>query len=105
MIHRGFDIPEKADYRNYPMHNHAARVKKRTGCKLYFDPSHAYGPRMRDSILDATIDAANMKLNESGFLYDGILIEVGTSKTDTGQHISISELKKLVVDISKNRDL
>jgi 3-deoxy-D-arabino-heptulosonate 7-phosphate (DAHP) synthase len=38
-------------------------------------------------------------------LYDGILIEAGTSKTDSEQHISIKELKELVKELSKFRKI
>jgi hypothetical protein len=46
-----------------------------------------------------------MKINENEYLYDGILIETGRSKTDTEQHISVEELKILCKEISKFRVL
>jgi len=103
LIHRGVDIPEKGKYRNAPLHNLALRVKKHTGCLLFFDPSHSYGPKMREKIVPATLKAMKIKINENEFLYDGILIEVGTSKTDSEQHISIKELKEMIKELSKWR--
>jgi 3-deoxy-D-arabino-heptulosonate 7-phosphate (DAHP) synthase len=105
LIHRGVDIPEKRNYRNYPVHNLAMRVKQHTGCLLFFDPSHSHGPKMREKILPATIKAMKMKIDEKNYLYDGILIEVGNSETDTEQHITIKELKILCKELSKFREL
>lgn len=45
------------------------------------------------------------KWDKNHFLYDGILIEVGNSKSDTHQHISVDELKYLTQELSKFRDL
>ncbi len=104
-IHRGVDVPEKGDHRNAPVHEAARRVKQRNPqAKMYFDPSHIFGPKMRDTIVDHTLRAMHIK-NEDGFLYDGILLEAGTSTTDTKQHITIPELQGLVVDLSKFRHL
>jgi hypothetical protein len=72
---------------------------------MLFDPSHSYGPSKRDEILEGTIKAMNMKLNDEEYLYDGILIEAGTSVTDTDQHVTIAELKDMVKALSKTRDL
>lgn len=47
LIHREVDILEKRNYRNIPLHHLASRVKKHTGCLLFFDPSHSYGPKMK----------------------------------------------------------
>jgi len=105
LIHRGVDIPEKGKYRNFPLHNLALRVKNHTGCLLFFDPSHSYGPKMKEKIVPATIQAMKKKINNKEYLYDGILIEVGTSKTDAEQHISIKELKILIKEISKFREI
>lgn len=105
LIHRGVDVPEKKDYRNIPVHNLAMRVKKRTGCLLFFDPSHSYGPKMREKIIPATIKAMKIKIDEKNFLYDGILIEVGNAETDKEQHITISELINLCKELSKFREL
>lgn len=105
LIHRGFDIPEKKNHRNFPSHNLALKVKKRTNCQMFFDPSHSYGPKMRENILEETIRALKIKISEDEYLYDGILIEVGKSKTDTEQHISIKELEQLCIEIVKFRNL
>lgn len=105
LINRGVDIAEKGDYRNYPIHELALRVKKRTGCLLFFDPSHSCGPKLCHRIVDETIWAMKMMISKNEFLYDGILIEVGTSTTDQGQHITLEELKKLINELSKFRHL
>lgn len=105
LIHRGVDIYNKGDYRNLPVHQAAKRAKQATHAKLFFDPSHIHGPKLRDSIVQATIEAMQMKIDEDNFLYDGILIEVGRSKTDTEQHITVKELKELCCQLAKFRDL
>ena len=105
LIHRGVDVYSKGDYRNLPVHQAARRVKVSTGAKLLFDPSHIHGPKLRDSIVKATIDAAKMMIDEENYLYDGALIEVGRSKTDTEQHITVEELDHLCQQISQFRDL
>lgn len=105
LIHRGVDVPGKGDYRNAPVHTIAKRVKKDTGAKLYFDPSHSYGPKMRDSIPQAIIDAMKMKLGDDEFVYDGVLVETGTSSTDTEQHITVAELRDIIKEIATFRTL
>jgi len=105
LIHRGVDVPGKGMYRNMPVHTIAGRTKKMTGAKLYFDPSHSYGPKLKHQIVEATVDAMNMRLDDGSHLYDGVLIEAGTSKTDTEQHISLQELETLVKLIAKTRIL
>jgi len=105
LIHRGVDIPEKKDYRNAPVHHLAARVKKAVQAKLFFDPSHSYGPRMREKIVEKSLRAMRLKIDEETYLYDGLLIEVGRSSTDEKQHITIKELEKLSSQISLFRDL
>lgn len=97
LIHRGFDVQGKGDHRNIPIHNLAARVAARTNLPIYFDPSHSFGPKMKDKIVDETVRAMQMRnpFCPDKFLYSGILIEVGTSKTDTEQHITINELEEL----------
>lgn len=105
MIHRGVDIENKGKFRNLPVHESAQKVKKRTGVKMFFDPSHSLGRFLRDKIVEQTILAMHMKTEKDEYLYDGILIEVGTSKTDTDQHITIEELQILCNEISKFRDL
>ena len=42
-----------------------------------------------------------LKLDEDRYLYNGILIEAGTSTTDTEQHITIKKLSNLIDEISK----
>lgn len=106
LIHRGVDSEKKSNFRNEVVHNVAMRVKNATsGVKLFFDPSHSFGPKMRDEIVAGTIEAMKMKDLSGNFLYDGILIEVGTSTTDTTQHISIKELKELVNKINEFREI
>jgi len=105
LIHRGVDVPEKKDYRNSPIHYIAMRVKKSTGCLLFFDPSHSLGPKMKEKIVPETIKAMKLKINEKEYLYDGILIEVGKSETDSEQHISIDDLKYLIEKIAEFRSL
>jgi hypothetical protein len=104
LIHRGVDVSEKGDHRNMPVHEIARRVKRATGAKLYFDPSHAYGAKMRGAIVPETVKAMQMK-DGNGYLYSGILIEVGTSQTDTGQHITVAELQRMVDELAVFRDL
>ena len=58
---------------------------------------------MRDHIVEGTIEAMKMKDEDENFLYDGILIEVGDSVTDTYQHITVQELKDMVTELSKFR--
>ena len=53
----------------------------------------------------ATVEAMKTKVDEENFLYDGILIEVGRSKTDTKQHITVKELKELCDQLAEFRDL
>ncbi len=105
LIHRGVDVPGKGNYRNVPVHGLAGRVKQATGARLLFDPSHVYGPKMRGSIVEETVKAMAMKLSEEEFLYDGMLIEVGRSKTDTEQHITVAELRELVERVGEFRGL
>lgn len=102
LIHRGFDIPLKQEFRNPPLHHIATRVKKKANAKLYFDPSHSFGPKLRDRIVELTLEAMRMR-DGIDYLYDGILIEVGTSKTDTNQHITIPELKDMIYELAKFR--
>lgn len=103
LIHRGVDVPDKGNYRNAPVHTIAKRVKKNSGNKLFFDPSHSYGPKMRDDIPQAIIDAMKMQLDDNEYVYDGVLVETGTSSTDTDQHITIAELKDVIREIAKFR--
>ena len=109
LIQRGCDLPAKGEYRNLPIHQAAKRTKFRHldkgNVQLYFDPSHSLGPKMRNQIVDKTLEAMQMKVNEDQYLYDGILIEVGTAKCDTHQHISVDELAELVDRLSEFRTL
>lgn len=105
LIHRGVDVPGKGNFRNAPVHAIAKRVKKDTKVKLFFDPSHSYGPKMRDNIVEAVVAAMKMKISGDEFLYDGVLIETGTSTTDTDQHITVLELQKLTRELARFRDL
>lgn len=105
MIHRGVENRDKGLFRNIPVHLAALRIKRLTGFPLFFDPGHACGPLLRDKITETTINAMELKLNRDQYLYDGILIEVGNSETDTDQHISIKELQYLAEKLSSFREL
>ena len=105
MIQRGVDEPDKGDYRNLPIHQCAKRVKQATDYQMLFDPSHSYGPKLRNKIVEGTIEAMKMKLDNGVWLYDGVLIEVGTSTTDTEQHITINELSNIIDGISQFREI
>lgn len=102
-IHRGVEVSDKGDYRNAIVHELARKVKHKVpGALLYFDPSHTCGPRLRNSIVDITVDAMRLR-DGDGWLYDGILIEAGTSATDTDQHISIAELGNMAYQLNQFR--
>lgn len=105
MIHRGVDVAGKGLFRHAPVHDSAEKVKKATGVKMFFDPSHSFGRFLRDQIVEQTIVAMKMKTVDGEFLYDGILVEVGTSKTDTEQHITIEELQEVCDQIATFRNL
>ena len=105
MIHRGVDDADKGDFRSLPVHQCAKRVKTSTNYQMLFDPSHSYGAKLRDKIVDGTIEAMKIKLDNGDWLYDGVLIEVGMSTTDTEQHITINELSNLIDEIGKFREL
>jgi 3-deoxy-D-arabino-heptulosonate 7-phosphate (DAHP) synthase len=104
-IQRGVDVAESGLYRNLPVHESAKKIKKASGMKMYFDPSHCYGPKLRDKIVEGTIEAMKMKLSDNEYLYDGILIEAGVSETDTEQHITHKELQQLAKSIAEFRDI
>ena len=107
IIHRGVDVPGRGDYRNAIIHEIMKRIKKKVpkSNRLYFDPTHSIGPKMRHKIVDEIIKAMKMKVGDE-FLYDGILMEAGSSSpVDLGEHITINELKQLVADLSKFRKL
>ncbi|MBP9758999.1 hypothetical protein KBD45_04855 [Candidatus Dojkabacteria bacterium] len=105
LIHRGVEVEHKGDFRSKLIHNIAHNTKKSTGAKLFFDPSHSYGPKLKHMIVEDTIKAMKLKTEEGNFLYNGILIEVGTAQTDTEQHISIEEYTTLVNELSDFRNL
>lgn len=104
-IHRGVSIAESGMYRNLPLHESAKKIKQITGAKMYFDPSHSFGPKLRDKIVDGTLDAMKILFSENEYLYDGILIEAGSSRTDSGQHITHNELQRLLNKLSKFRNI
>ena len=105
MIQRGVDDINKGDFRSFPIHQCAKRVKQATNYQMLFDPSHSYGPKLRNKIVDGTIEAMSIKLDNVAWLYDGVLIEVGNSTTDTEQHITINELSNIIDEISKFREI
>lgn len=108
LIQRGCDLPAKGQYRNLPIHQTAKRTKVRhadKNTKLFFDPSHSLGPKMRDQMVEETVKAMKMKIDEETFLYDGILIEVGTAKCDTLQHITLPEMQNMIDELAEFRDL
>lgn len=111
MIQRGVDVPRKGDYRNLPIHQSAKRIKMRSlkkdnNVQMFFDPSHALGDKLRHRIVDETIEAMKIRLDNSDeFLYDGILIEVGTAKCDTHQHITVTELEQMVRELANFRSI
>lgn len=105
LIHRGVDVPGKGDFRSAVVHHIAARVKSETGAKLFFDPSHSYGPKLRSHIVGAVVEASRLRCADGSFLYDGFLIEAGTSSTDTDQHITLKELQELVAGIASIREI
>lgn len=107
VIHRGVDVPGRGEYRNALTHEIMKRIKPRLpeNAKLYFDPTHSIGPVMRHKIVDEIMESMKMKVG-SEFLYDGILMEAGsTSPVDIGEHVTIEELRSLVKDLSKFRIL
>lgn len=107
IIHRGVDVPGRGDYRNALTHEIMKRVKPKLpeNAKLFFDPTHSIGPVMRHKIIDEIMLAMKMRIGDE-FLYDGILMEAGSSSpVDIGEHITIDELKQLVIDLSSFRKL
>lgn len=104
-IHRGVDVPEKGTQRNAFVHETARRVKEQfPGSRLYLDPTHGFGPNHRDEIIERTLEMMRMR-TKGGFLYDGVMFEAGTSKTDTGEHITLSELTGFTEEVSRFRKL
>jgi hypothetical protein len=99
-IARGTESADTGRYRATPNHADAAMMRQH-GMRVFLDPSHMLGPKMRGEIIDRTLDALTLTTHDGDRIYSGILIEVGTSKTDTDQHISIDELQKLIAEIKK----
>lgn len=104
LIQRGIEVPEKGKFRSLPVHE-SARAMKEKGFQVYFDPSHSFGPQLKSEIVRGTIEAMKLKTTGGIPVYDGILIEVGTSVTDTDQHITLPELQVLVNQLSNFREL
>lgn len=105
LIHRGVDVENKGHFRNLPVHQVVKKIKKENPeIEIFFDPSHTYGPKLKDKIIEGTLEAMRLKV-DGEFLYHGILIEVGDSKTDTYQHLTVAEFKDLVDQLSKFRKL
>ncbi len=103
MIQRGIEGAGKYPYRNIP--NHAASACMRTlGYEVWIDPSHIFGKALRDEIVERTLEALELRLDDGRYLYDGLLVEVGTSQTDTDQHITIEELEGLIEAIKRQRN-
>lgn len=105
MIHRGVDVAGKGKFRQAPIHDSAEKIKKATNLKMFFDPSHSLGHLLRDQIVEQAVSAMRIKIRDDEYLYDGILIEAGTSKTDTKQHITVEELRNLCEEIAKFRGI
>lgn len=105
MIHRGVDSESLSGYRNFPVHELCKRVKSNIKNEMFLDPSHIAGPKKRSEIVDFTIDAMKIKHELGGFLYDGILLETGTSKSDTDQHITHLELEEIISKVSSFRKI
>ncbi|MFK7900394.1 MAG: hypothetical protein AB8B61_06520 [Cyclobacteriaceae bacterium] len=96
-------------FRSLPVHYMAKRTKIRHAgdakVNMYFDPSHSVGPKLRDKIVDLTVEAMKMKVSENEYLYDGVLIESGTAKCDTHQHITVAETQELIDRLAEFRTL
>ena len=120
LIHRGVNVPERfmepedSRHRNLPVHVSAERTLDRvekmmqgkdTEVELWWDPSHALGPKLRNSIVAVTIEAMKMRRRDGRPLYKGILIEAGASTTDTDQHITIPELRDMLLQLGEFRNL
>jgi len=105
LIHRGVDKQVERRERNIAVHEIAASTKRNSFLPLFFDPSHIAGPDLREDIIEITLEALQMKDFDGNYLYNGLLIEVGESYTDSRQHITIDELKELVSEIIRFRDI
>lgn len=98
LIHRGVDVPGRGNYRTAQIHEVMKRIKERARhAKIFFDPTHSIGPKMRHVIFDETVNAMKIKNNNGEYLYDGLLIEsASSSPVDFGEHLSLPELELLV---------
>lgn len=103
-IYRGVDMENKDMWRYQPLHRSAERVKELTKRPMLYDPSHTSGPKRRNFIVDDTIKAMRMQGDDGRYLYDGILIEVGTSQTDTKQHLTVREFEYLCQQLGRFRE-
>ncbi len=105
-IERGVDVPGKGRMRNAATPEVSRRVKNRTHGLLAYDASHEFGPNYSENEIIAGIIAAIQMLDQNGgYLYHAVLLEVGNSTTDKGQHISIDGLQYLTQEAAKIRDL
>lgn len=105
VIHRGVDVQREGDSRNAIAHEIMKRVKpKMPHAQIYFDPTHTIGPKLRHTIIPETLAAMKLTVGDQ-FLYDGLLMEAGTSPTDTDEHVTIAELNNLVKELSEFRKL
>ncbi len=106
IIHRGVDVPGRGDYRNATIHHIMARIKHNIPHgKIFFDPTHTIGPVMRHTIVDEIIKAAKLKVGDE-FLYDGFLMEAGSSSpVDMGEHLTLDELRDVVTTLSEFRKI
>ncbi|MGH7203704.1 MAG: hypothetical protein ACREHC_04650 [Candidatus Levyibacteriota bacterium] len=105
VIHRGVDVPRETAHRNVIVHEIMKRVKKKIPhAKIFFDPTHTIGPKLKHIIIPETIAAMRLHSGDT-YLYDGILLEAGTSPTDTDEHLTIAELQELVNNLSTFRAL
>lgn len=105
IIERGVDVPGKGKKRNAETPEATRRVKAKLNCHVAIDTSHLLGGNFtEEEIIEWTIDRLHLRDN-SGFLYDALLIEAGTSTTDTNQHISVDGLGYLANEVAKFRPL
>lgn len=105
LIHRGVDTEKERSERNIPVDSLANDIKEKLNAQLFLDPSHIFGGKLRSQIVEQTLERLKMKTKEGRYVYNGLLIETGESQTDTDQHITISELEKLIIEIEKFREI
>jgi len=99
LVHRGFSVFGRSDYRNAPMWHLAFEMRSRfPGMTMLCDPSHISGKR--DYIQEISQKAADLN-------YDGLIIESHISPkeawSDAGQQLVPEELGKLLRSISWRR--